>query len=637
MWLMALIFLVAFFEAFAIVGVVVPGVVLLFALSLAIGFDLGLFFSAWLAASAGAFCGDAISFWLGRRWQPSPMATRYGDLLDRSRALFQQHGGKSIFIGRFVGPIRPVIPLVGGMLGTPWRSFLAFGVPACILWAPVYLLPGVIFGASLELAAAMAGRLAVLMVLLVIGVWLVLWVVQLVYRIASRKSSWWIKRFVLWSNRHPYFGPLVGGIFRPGSREVVGIVFLGITLALSLTALLVLLVLAPQFLPQWSEAFHPATWASSLRNQWADPIMVVLSLFGDQWVMLTLTMGMAGVMALTGRWLGAGHWLVLVGGVWGLAFGIDALTDWLMDLPTPDAIAHESLMQVPHRGLSVLTSVLMFFALVVAKDLNARSRKWPYLIAALFVALIFFAHFYLELASLLGMAAALALGLSWTALVGIGYRHRANVHSFPMRLVGIFVVLWAGLSMHHINDEAAARLAASEVPVQTRVVSASQWQENEWRELPLMRSLLGDEISRYFDFQLVGSIDEIESTLARQGWQRAPKLSWRSVMEGFGGRPAHWPRALNGQAEALFMVRDDAHYPHRQVLRLWTSGLSVESNGQTQPLWLGQVRAVSIESGFLGLRRFTDLRDDRPVDELEQALEAFGFIRVRPLWTAPTP
>ena len=113
-WLLGLIFFVAFVEAFAVVGVVVPGVVLLFALSLAIGLEPGLFFSAWLVATLGALSGDGVSFWLGQRWQPNPKASRYGDVLDRARDLFARHGGKSIFIGRFVGPIRPVIPLPWG-------------------------------------------------------------------------------------------------------------------------------------------------------------------------------------------------------------------------------------------------------------------------------------------------------------------------------------------------------------------------------------------------------------------------------------------------------------------------------------------------------------------------------------------
>jgi len=64
--------------------------------------------------------------------------------------------------GRFVGPVRPVIPAVAGMMQMPAGRFLAVNVASALVWAPAYLLPGIAFGASLELAAEVAGRLAVL-------------------------------------------------------------------------------------------------------------------------------------------------------------------------------------------------------------------------------------------------------------------------------------------------------------------------------------------------------------------------------------------------------------------------------------------------------------------------------------------
>lgn len=633
-WLLGLIFLVAFVEAFAVIGVVVPGVVLLFALSLAIGLEPGLFFSAWLVAALGALSGDSVSFWLGQRWQPNPQASRYGDVLDRARDLFGRHGGKSIFIGRFVGPIRPVIPLVGGMLGMPWRQFLSFAIPACILWAPIYLLPGMIFGASLELAAAMAGRLAVVMVALVLGIWSALWFVRVVYTITAKRSTWWIKRLVQWSNRHRLLGRLVGDLFRPGSREVMAIAFLGLVLAVSLTVLLVLLIVAPSTLPQWTEAFHPATWASSLRNQWTDPWMVGLSLVGDVWVMGALALVMALVMIISGRWIGAGHGAVAVVGVWLLALGVDAFMNALMSFSPPEAIAHDSFMQLPHRGLSVMVTVLAFFAVMVSKDLSARARKWPYLISAFMVLLISFAHFYLELASLLGISAAWALGVGWSALVGMGYRHRATIKAFPTRLVGVFVLCWIVFAWAHVEQRLDDRLVASQVPIQSQVTSVSAWQGGGWRTLPDQRSLLGPPIARVFDFQVAGERSALRSALVNQGWEQAEPITWRLLFAHLGRGPVHWPRALNGRAEALLMTQEQ---PNGQVtvLRLWASGLSVMSETNGQPVWLGQVRRVQAERGFLGFQRWFDVADDEPLLTLEASLAEWPFIRSRPLWSEP--
>lgn len=645
-WLMALIFVVAFLESIALVGVVVPGIVILFGLSLAIGLDPGLFFGAWAAASLGAFLGDAASFGLGRRWQP----TCHGELVARAQALFQRHGGKSIFMGRFIGPVRPVIPLVVGMLGVRWSTFLSFAIPACLLWAPVYLVPGMIFGASLEMAAAMAGRLAAVMVLVVMGTWFGLWLVRLVYGLTARKSSWWIKRWVQWSHRHRILGRWVRDLTRPGSREVVAMAFLGLVLAISLSVLIVLLLLTPTLLPQWSVPFHPATWASSLRNEWADPSLVVASLIGDGWVMGMLVVVITLALLVARRFVAMGHWLVAVVGVWGLAWGIDGLMDLLLKQPPPASVAHASLTDVPHRGFALLVTVVGFFALMVAKDLNARARKWPYVVSALVLIPIGFAHFYLELASILGLGTALALGVGWSALVGMGYRHRARVRTFPIGLLAVFLSAWVVLAGVHINTQYSVRLQASEVPLNAQFMGQHQWLDGGWQTLPDRRSLLGPERSQTIDFQLAASLGDagnegdrtqggrtqgdqtqgLITQLEAQGWARVPPITWRGLIDGLSQRPLHWPRALNGRSEALLMMRTDKVDGGVEVLRLWASGLVIETDQESllKPVWLGQVRRVKVERGFWGLMRWVDEASAAPLNEFSQSFSDQVFIQI---------
>src|SRR5690606_27242897 len=122
-----------------------------------------------LAASvAGAFIGDGASFWLGRRYRDRledmwPFR-RHPAWLSRGRDFFVRHGGKSVILGRFIGPLWPLVPRAAGMLGMRPASFVAINFASALLWAPAYLLPGVVFGASIALAGAVATRLAVLLV-----------------------------------------------------------------------------------------------------------------------------------------------------------------------------------------------------------------------------------------------------------------------------------------------------------------------------------------------------------------------------------------------------------------------------------------------------------------------------------------
>ena len=138
-----LAFLIAFCDALAVVGIVVPALPLLFAMGALIG--LGYINGPYVAvaAAAGAFAGDALSYWIGHRWGPNMrelwLFRRYPQLLDRGERLFLRHGIKSIFIARFVGAVRPFVPAIAGMLRMPLRRYMPASAIACVLWAVSFL------------------------------------------------------------------------------------------------------------------------------------------------------------------------------------------------------------------------------------------------------------------------------------------------------------------------------------------------------------------------------------------------------------------------------------------------------------------------------------------------------------------
>ena len=71
----------------------------------------------WLAAAAavvGAILGDGASYWLGRHYRARIRAMwplrQHPGLLARGQAYFERNGGKSVFLGRFLGPVRAIVP-----------------------------------------------------------------------------------------------------------------------------------------------------------------------------------------------------------------------------------------------------------------------------------------------------------------------------------------------------------------------------------------------------------------------------------------------------------------------------------------------------------------------------------------------
>ena len=165
------IFAIAFCDAVIILGAIVPALPLLFAVGVLIG--LGEISGPYAVACAtlGALIGDASSYWVGHRWGPQLRTVwpfrRYPQLLDRGEVLFRRNAWKSIFVARFVGPIRPFVPAVAGISRMPLRRYGTASAAACLAWAVSFLLPGWVLGHAYDAVAAVAGRLALVLGLLV--------------------------------------------------------------------------------------------------------------------------------------------------------------------------------------------------------------------------------------------------------------------------------------------------------------------------------------------------------------------------------------------------------------------------------------------------------------------------------------
>lgn len=608
MWLVLAAFVFALLESLAIVGLIMPGIVLLFLVGAVIGLDPALFLWAWAAATLGAFTGDLTSYWIGRHFRdriPSlwPFHRR-PELLQGGEQLFARHGGKSVFIARFIGPMRPVVPMLAGMLGLKRLVFLAFAVPAGLLWAPVYLVPGMLFGASLDLAAELAGRLVLLLVLAVLGVWFVAWLTRVIYEFTARRSGWWLKSLVRWAHRHPVAGRLVGELFEPGRHQVISIALLGLLMTAALVLLVTVLIVAPFALPAWDAERQVVSLAASLRSHLADPVFVVLVLAADIRVLGLLGAVVAVLLLIQRRYNALRHWVAAVAGGWLLA----EITAALMGLVVPVDGTGSGLDEVPHRALTLASLIFGFFAVMVAKDLTARRRKWPYLAASVVLAALGFAQFYLGQASLIGLLAAFALGLGWLALIGISYRRRARPRTHPVLFALVLSIAFVSLAGIHVQLAFEDKLSSSRLTLPERQLAREDWIAGDWQLLPDRRSTLGSYGLQRFDLQLEADLDDLEAALLASGWRHPPSADPFSLLRQLAA--AHdaeapvLPRDFAGRPEDLALALDLAD-GGRIMLRLWDSGARLVPGDI--PLWQGQVRQVRLESGLLGLQRWREV------------------------------
>ena len=146
-WALVIVFAIAFIESILIIGIILPGWMLLFGVGGMIGAGLLNFYPIVISAYFGAVFGESISFYLGRHYHKNILEWRvvakHHKLIDRSRNFFLMHGVAGVFIARFFGPTRAIVPFVAGVSEMPKRQFFWVNCLSGLLWAPLYLVPGI--------------------------------------------------------------------------------------------------------------------------------------------------------------------------------------------------------------------------------------------------------------------------------------------------------------------------------------------------------------------------------------------------------------------------------------------------------------------------------------------------------------
>ncbi len=201
------VFLASLAESLALVGLVVPGSLIVFTFGAVVATGHLSLMPVLLMAIAGAIAGDGLSFWLGlhykeqlkNRWPFS----RYPDLLTQGEAFFIRHGGKSILFGRFVGIMRSVVPLVAGMMAMKPSHFFFTNILSAIGWGLLHVLPGVLFGASLAMAGAVSARLALMVLLLAFSVWAFFWLCRRLLLVTAQIGQKWFSALHQWAEGTP--------------------------------------------------------------------------------------------------------------------------------------------------------------------------------------------------------------------------------------------------------------------------------------------------------------------------------------------------------------------------------------------------------------------------------------------------
>lgn len=598
-WAYATVFLAALSESLAVVGLFIPGALIMFGAGAVVATgSLDLWATlAW--AAAGAIAGDASSYWLGRHYRAElpnrwPFS-RYPKLLAKGTAFFHRHGGMSIFLGRFVGPVRPVIPTVAGMLGMPPARFYAANILSALGWAPTYILPGVVFGASLGLAGAVATRLALILVLLLILIWGGIWIVSRSVIWLQPRAEQGLGQLQSWAGSAPSArtGSLRGMVAslldpaRPESRALLVFAAVLIAAAWMFFGIIEDIVTGDPLVVVDKTLYR---LLQGLRTPLGDSVMIALTQLGDAAVTLPVVTTVLLWLVWKRAWRPAVYWLAAA------SFGA-LLTVTLkagFGLPRPLPLYDGTIafgFPSSHAAMSIV--IFGFLAVLTARELSLRGQLAVFSVMALLAGLIAFSRIYLGAHWLSDVLGGLSFGVAWVALLGIAYLRRPAP---PVAARGLLVVaaiaLVAGAGVHAANQRATDTIRYA-VRQPSTLIAQQDWWNQGWQTLPAWRIDIEGEYEQPLSVQWAGSLEFLRARLAARGWREALPLTGKRLLLGFDTRrPAMQlpllPHVHDGRHEALALIYPLKGKPDRRlVLRLWSSGKILRT--PRNPIWVGTV------------------------------------------------
>ncbi len=587
-WLaLVLLFMVSALDALFIVGAFVPASIFLFGTGALVALGtLDLWPTAAIAA-AGALLGDGLSFWLGRHYGErlfkSKYVQRYPEMIARGRAFFDRHGGKGVWAARFLGPVRSITPAMAGAAGMPAWLFLLADFSAAYLWALIYIFPGVLFGASMGLAAEVATRLAGLLVLTFgIGA-LIVWLVPMLMGALQARAERGIGPMLDWSRRHRHLGRFGVALADPDQPETPALA--AVALSLAIVGGLWLFALA-------SAAGHPYPspldaliyqTLHDLQTPWGNALAYAVAQLGSPWVYGPTALAVLGTLVARRKTRAAAHWIAALAFSAAISLALHAVPV----RPAPATFFHGLDAAALPRDLVMVLVIYGFGAVLFATQRASRVRRRVYVSSAVLLALILLARLYLGVEWWSLTLFSVVVALLWISALGLGYRRHRPDRLFapgfllPVLLVFVFA---AGARLYTDKPLPERPLAASRIQSQ----NAQAWWTGGWTRLPQQRVDLRGRSGDPFDLQWAGSLRAIEQSLRDAGWGSLPKLSasnllrWLSTSSPVELLPV-LPLVHAGSHQQLALRRGIGG-DRQQVIRLWPSGWQFADG---TPIWLG--------------------------------------------------